>query len=322
MFGAADFPLAGDVFGEASLLFNALLAAMRGDGGAQEATNTPKPALDCCVMLVFAVALFVFNWGTRWAVLEPLAVRVVALEPRNGLQGRREKFSQSASEAIFYGTSFLIGLCVVPRQTWIWPSALWYVGKTSGVIDPANPHAFLSNELKCYILLYLGRYFQGLVSVFLEHKRKDFLEMLIHHSVTVMLIGLSYTHQYNRVGVVVMLLLDIGDVPLHLAKLCKYMNRDGAADVFFVLFGVSFFLSRLVVYPYVVWSGTVEGYAIMGVYGGVEWTAVALLYVLLALQVYWMAMILKVALKMNNGHSVEDIRSDSDEDEGEKKKKA
>ena len=93
--------------------------------------------------------------------------------------------------------------------------------------------------------------------------------------------------------------------------------------MFFVLFGVSFFLSRLVVYPYVVWSGTVEGWNIMGAYGGVEWTALALLYVLLALQVYWMAMILKVALKMNSGHSVEDIRSDSDDDdEGEKKKKA
>ena len=113
MFGV---PQAGVVFGEMSLLGNALLAAMRGDEP-REATNTPKPALDCCVMLVFAVALFVFNWGTRWAVLKPLAVKMVVLEPRKGLQGRREKFSQSASEAIFYGTSFLIGLCVVPRQS-------------------------------------------------------------------------------------------------------------------------------------------------------------------------------------------------------------
>ena len=38
------------------------------------------------------------------------------------------------------------------------------------MLDPENEHAFLRDELKCYILLYLGRYIQGLVSVFLEHK--------------------------------------------------------------------------------------------------------------------------------------------------------
>ena len=46
--------------------------------------------------------------------------------------------------------------------------------------------------------------------------------------------------RYNRVGVVVMILLDPADVPLHSAKLCKYMNMEAAADVFFIMFGVTF----------------------------------------------------------------------------------
>merc|ERR1712025_378296 len=121
----------------------------------------------------------------------------------------------------------------------------------------------------------------------------------------------------NRFGVVVMLLLDPADVPLHCAKLCKYMELEAAADILFIVFGVSFFLTRLVIYPYVVWSSHLEAASYMGTYGTAEWSAVVLLYILLVLQVYWMALILKVAAKLVMNGSAEDVRSDSeDEDNG------
>ena len=66
----------------------------------------------------------------------------------------------------------------------------------------------MTDTLKAYYLLYAARYSQGMVSVFIEHKRKDFWEMLVHHFVTVSLIGISYVHGWNRVGAVVMILLD------------------------------------------------------------------------------------------------------------------
>lgn len=37
-----------------------------------------------------------------------------------------------------------------------------------------------------------------------------------------------------------MILLDPADVPLHFAKMCKYMGKDGAADNLFIVFGVTF----------------------------------------------------------------------------------
>ena len=70
--------------------------------------------------------------------------------------------------------------------------------------------------------------------------------MAIHHIVTVWLIGVSYAYGWNRVGSVVMVLLDPADVPLHIAKQFKYIGdvRDGflktfcqtAADIFFCCF--------------------------------------------------------------------------------------
>ena len=81
-----------------------------------------------------------------------------------------------------------------------------------------------SVELRAYYLLYAARYFQGLVSVLMEHRRKDFLEMLLHHSVTLLLLGLSYVSGYTRVGAVVMLTLDPADVFLHFAKMSNYIG--------------------------------------------------------------------------------------------------
>ena len=43
--------------------------------------------------------------------------------------------------------------------------------------------------MKAYYLMYAARYGQGVMSVLIEHKRKDFWEMMTHHTVTVSLIG-------------------------------------------------------------------------------------------------------------------------------------
>lgn len=236
-------------------------------------------------------------------------------------------FPQSSLEMIFYGAFAVFGFVVVPGQDWFWPSMLWWRDFNSGKL------LLVTDSLKAYYLLYAARYSQGVVSCLIEHKRKDFWEMQLHHLSTVVLIGISYAYGWNRVGSVVMVLLDPADVPLHIAKQFKYVGdaRGGAAqklcqtaaDIFFVVFMVSFAIMRLGLYPYVVWSAAIEGPRYL-TYGVGANTCVALLLIILALQVYWFALIIKVAIKVVTGGAVEDVRSD-DEDEDEpvetKKKK-
>jgi ceramide synthetase len=57
--------------------------------------------------------------------------------------------------------------------------------------------------------------------VLFEPRRKDFIQMELHHALTFGLVVLSYFWGWNRVGFVIMLLLDPADVPLHAAKICK-----------------------------------------------------------------------------------------------------
>ena len=78
----------------------------------------------------------------------------------------------------------------------------------SGCSQPAGSHSVMRDDMRCYYVLYASRYAQAALSVLLEHKRKDFVEMQVHHSVTVALVGISYAYGWNRIGVIVMLLLD------------------------------------------------------------------------------------------------------------------
>ncbi|KAH8083361.1 sphingosine N-acyltransferase [Aureococcus anophagefferens] len=140
-------------------------------------------------------------------------------------------------------------------------------------------------------------------SVLLEPKRKDFVEMQLHHVVTVAVVAISYLHGWNRIGCVVMVLLDPADVPLHVAKMFKHAAdaaepRRGlarvctfCADRVFELFAVFFLVTRISMYP--------------------------------RLLCYWFFLIIKVAIKMLvSGGGAEDNRSDDEDDEPPKKTEA
>jgi ceramide synthetase len=202
----------------------------------------------------------------------------------------------------------------------------------------------------------VARYVAEIISVGLEYDRKDKREMLLHHFSTVFLIGISYAYGFTRVGGIIMLLLDPADVPLHVAKLFKYVadakkselnkvnksrsnneNISAAAtqraitvgkrcqfmaDVLFGVFMVTFFITRLVMYPYVVYSSQFECRKFVNVERNLAlligyWSCIVLLYIVLALQAYWFYLILKVAIKVITKGEAEDVRSDDEDEDGE-----
>lgn len=303
-------------------------------GGDPSALASSRPStaggwtsVDAKIFMIYALGLFILNWGFRMAVVEPFARAALTVRGKPPSRAKVEKYAQSSMEAVFYGTFAVFGVLIVPSQEWAWPSANWWIDFSSG------SHNLMRNDLRCYYILYASRYFQGALSVFIEHKRKDFLEMQIHHWVTVSLVGISYAYGWNRVGVIVMALLDPADVPLHVAKMCKYVGDvhkapagktnyfQFAADRLFEFFAVVFFMTRLVLYPYVCWSAHWEATRYFPK-GAPEWTCVALLETLLALQCYWFVLLVRAAIKMAKSGSVEDIRSDDDSDDEPPKPKS
>eukprot|EP00613_Pedinella_sp_CCMP2098_P045630 CAMPEP_0171799720 /NCGR_PEP_ID=MMETSP0991-20121206/71265_1 /TAXON_ID=483369 /ORGANISM="non described non described, Strain CCMP2098" /LENGTH=195 /DNA_ID=CAMNT_0012411119 /DNA_START=83 /DNA_END=666 /DNA_ORIENTATION=- len=178
-----------------------------------------------------------------------------------------DKFSQTAMEQLFYGAFTYFGIVLVTTQPWFWPSKHWWLDFDK--VDPASGHSvhsFMTDAIAAYYILYAARYFTGMLSVLLEHKRRDFWEMQLHHFVTVMLVSHSYEYGWNRVGLV-------GE------RRCP--GRASTAytvlsDALFVVFMVSFFVMRLGMFPYICWSAHMEA-TLYFPKGVPEWTAVVLL---------------------------------------------
>jgi len=326
----------------------------------------PSLDVDVKVVCVLSVALFVLNKTVKVFLVEPIARKCLNSsllgeeeddDKKNNKKTKRskermmkkavQKFSQSALEAMVYLSFFLVGLRIVKTQPWFWPSFNWWKNQTSD--------SRTSADFRGYYLLYVSRYVAEIISVGLEYDRKDKREMLLHHFSTVFLIGISYAYGFTRVGGIIMLLLDPADVPLHVAKLFKYVadarksklnkkrsgrsnnNRAMAtqraitfgkrcqfmADVLFGVFMVTFFITRLVMYPYVVYSSHFECRKFVNVERNLAlligyWSCIVLLYIVLALQAYWFYLILKVAIKVVTKGEAEDVRSDEEgEDEDE-----
>ena len=285
--------------------------------------RAPLPKLDGFVFVLFIAAQLALNWALRLIIARPLANFLLATpkRPTRALRRMVVKFSQACLELLVYGSFAVIGAIIVPSQPWFWPSKHWWIDFDKG------GHEVMRDDLRCYYLLYGARYVAGFVNVLLEPKRKDFVEMLLHHAVTVAVVGISYLYGWNRVGCVVMLLLDPADVPLHLAKMFKYVSdaresRDKklaqrctfCADRVFELFALVFLVTRIAMYPYVCWSAHVEATRYFPK-GLPEWTCVALLWTLYGLQCYWFYLIIKVAVRMLATGRAEDVRSDDEDDD-------
>lgn len=128
----------------------------------------------------------------------------------------------------------------------------------------ANPSHYL------YYMFQLGFYFQGLLAlVTFETRRKDFVELFLHHWVTIFLIIFSYCASQHRIGLNVLIIHDISDIFLYSTKVFHYVDKfgrfhhfllNGATQVAFILFAVSFAVSRNYIYPaYVVYPSLRAG---------------------------------------------------------------
>jgi hypothetical protein len=79
---------------------------------------------------------------------------------------------------------------------------------------------FMPWDLKIYYQISLGYHLHSLAyHSFWTKRRNDFIEMLLHHLVTVFLIGFSYMFNFLKIGLIVMLVHDVSDIPGYLVRI-------------------------------------------------------------------------------------------------------
>jgi len=212
---------------------------------------------------------------------------------------------------------FLIfGCFVFWLEDWWFPTERMWIGWP---LQPFKP------QYKLYYLMELTFYFHCIIALTFEKRRKDFYLNVIHHLSTFMLVGMSYWVRYFRVGLLILIVHNISDVFLYLSKSMHYISYvqpkyRNITTHMFTCFGVSFFLSRLVLLPVLVYSAHVESYSVLGPTMPVWMETNIFLKVLLVLHAYWFYLIIRMARKMNaasDGEFVSDVRSDDSEEEEE-----
>ncbi|KAJ0338666.1 hypothetical protein COL922a_005375 [Colletotrichum nupharicola] len=210
-----------------------------------------------------------------------------------------------------------------------WPLGMYLYFKSPYYLNMKElwsnwPQRELDGLMKIYILAQWAYWAQQVISVNIEEKRKDYVEMLVHHAITLSLIAASYAYHQIRVGHLILVLMDVIELIFPLAKCLKYIGFKKVCDV---VFG-----RRDAVFPGRTWRnrGSISraDRRLVASSGAIQrpcrncvlhrWRSPGFLTFLLALEVVicaWSYFIIRVTVRVLKGASVEDVRSDMEEAE-------
>ncbi|KAI1323600.1 TLC domain-containing protein [Xylariaceae sp. FL0255] len=294
--------------------------------------------------IAFCIVLFT---GLRAALMEHA---FAPLAKQWGLTKRKDmtRFSEQAWLLVYY--------------SFFWPMGLYLYYNSPSFLNMRElwtgwPDREVNDITKAYFLAQWAFWLQQVLVIHIEERRKDHWQMLTHHFVTITLLTASYCYHYTRVGILILVLMDVVDLFLPLAKCLKYLGYSTMCDVMFGMFMISWFVARHVLYNVVCWSIYRDAIQVMPVgcfYGNnnnltgpfpipdgwrhwveplrnpegalcfSQTTVNGFLTTLLSLQVItiaWFFLIVRVAIRVLGGDSADDPRSDdeagSDEEEFE-----
>lgn len=244
---------------------------------------------DVWVVLILSLAVV----AAKNLVARPAAAALVS---RVDTEGRLEaktkrKFAISLWKAMFYSFMSLYGYIVLRNEPWAYGikdiMRTWGVGNTPWTI-------------LFYYHLEFSYYFVELFYLFSEHMYKDFLQMVLHHLITLHLLFMSYHTDMLRCGVVIMAIHDISDPFLEIGKLVNYTSNTSLATGVFVCFATIFIVSRNVIYTFFV--SLPIGAAIYNHKPGLSLLSMAIMLQGLAtMHVIWSWMIIRMARRISLG---------------------
>ncbi|KAG0059969.1 hypothetical protein BGZ90_004261, partial [Linnemannia elongata] len=65
----------------------------------------------------------------------------------------------------------------------------------------------------------------------IEKRHKGFLKFLIHHVITCLFIGLSYSFDLALIGHIILCAMDLSDIVLTACKILEYCQKGQTANV-------------------------------------------------------------------------------------------
>jgi acyl-CoA-dependent ceramide synthase len=134
-------------------------------------------------------------------------------------QGKQARFMEQMYTAMYFGILGPAGLYVMHQ------SPVWYFN-TRGMYE-LFPHRTHAAEFKFYYLFEAAYWAQQAIVMLLgmEKRRKDFMELVAHHILTLALIALSYRFHFTYMGIAVYITHDISDFFLAVSRISPHLNQ-------------------------------------------------------------------------------------------------
>ncbi|KAJ5757917.1 uncharacterized protein N7511_006611 [Penicillium nucicola] len=281
------------------------------------ASHSPNPQYgkgpwDLAFVLFYTIVLSFTREFIMQELLRPLARKYVKST------GKQARFMEQAYTVLYFGVLGPAGLYVM-RQT-----PVWYFN-TRGMYE-GFPHRTHEAAFKFYYLFEAAYWAQqALVMVLgLEKPRKDYYELVMHHIVTLALIGLSYRFHFTYLGIGVYLTHDISDFFLALSKSLHYIAPDYMIPFFAASIGAWVYLRHVlnlrILYSLLNEFQTVGPYELNWETQQYKcWISNIITFGLLAslqcLNLFWLYCLLRSALRFLITGDKKDDRSEPDESE-------
>jgi ceramide synthetase len=253
---------------------------------------------DLKVALYVAVAVYLL-WGL---LRKPL---LIAMERRilpKYVGEDREDRAHRAAGNIFKGTYYLFIVLFGYFAAWnapFLPATLGGHGSMDAVFDHFPYQPFDSFPLiRTYLMVQLGFHLFSFVEHMMSKPKNNFMEMLLHHCMTLLLISLAYFMNYVTVSHLVLFLHDISDLFLDWARATADTHLQALTRTMSVGVVLSWLYTRLYLFPvYLIdaayWHTSIPDEEIYG-----KHLLGSMLHVLLVLHIYWFILIVKMAFRL------------------------
>jgi len=231
---------------------------------------------------------------------------------QSDLPNTLKKFCETGWRWLFYTCILVYGFICLWNKPWFWNIRYcWY----------DYPYHQVDSDVWFYYMVELSFYWSLSISQFFDVKRKDFLEMFIHHSTTIALMMFSWTAHFTRIGTLVLIVHDCSDHLLELAKLCRYIKYRRLCDAIFGIFSITWIVTRCGIYPsWILYStlhdaaGFIQMFPAYYIFNG-------LLGTLQLLHIIWTYFLIKAVVRAFTKGGIDDQRSDSEPSDTEPDKK-
>ncbi|GAA6009318.1 hypothetical protein JCM11491_004271 [Sporobolomyces phaffii] len=279
--------------------------------------------------LGFYIIVFSF---LRQSITEYL-IRPLAKKLGLKTESKQARFMEQAYAVVYFSASGAFGLYVMSKQpTW------WYKTEHMWL---EYPHWRMSGLLKSYYLLQFSYWCQQMIILVLglEKPRSDFKELVIHHIVTLWLVGWSYLINLTMIGTMIFVSMDLPDICLAFSKCLNYLDLQHTSEVSFVFFLVVWhymrhYLNLLILYS--VWtefdlipsawrsydSAKSGWWLVSGLLSGTgqipAWMKYQIFAPILALQLvnsFWSYLIWRILFRMLSGNAAKDVREEGEDEE-------